>query len=804
MLPNSRCGWSMGRSRNEGGTHMNLLGLFRSRRVLTTTVVSVLLYSWARWGPMDPLFDDPHSTVLLDRDGIMLGATVASDAQWRMPAMGGLPPRFVECLLQFEDRRFRQHLGVHLPSLMRAAKQNLSEGRTVSGGSTISMQVARMSGKGSSRTYGNKVLEILLALRMEMRYSKDEILQLYADNAPFGGNVVGLEAAAWRWFQRDPWQLSWAECATLAVLPNAPARIHPGRKRDALLRKRNRLLDRLLHVGELDSLAWSLALEERLPEAPRALPRAAPHLLATLERQGSEGQRIRSTLDASIQARATELAERHALALRANEVHNTAILIMDVPTGEVLAYVGNLGSAGQAHAGDVDIIRAPRSTGSLLKPFLYASMLQQGERMPDQLVADLPTRYQGFAPRNFDQRFSGAVRASQALARSLNVPAVRALHQHGVDRTLRMLRAMGLEHLDRSAEHYGLALIVGGSESTLWELTGAYASLARIARMGPRATSAHVHPPMIMRNNAMNGSGRTAPVLGPAAAFHTLEALRSLDRPDMLQGWGHGTGSGPIAWKTGTSFGHRDAWAIGVSDRYAVGVWTGNASGEGRPALTGTLAAAPLLFELFGMLPNGSAVEPPYDHMERMSVCRHSGLRAGPECDQVDSTWVLKQAVRTPPCPYHRSILVDASGSLRTRPGPDAFRAVWFVLPPAMEHYYMIVDPSYKPLPAWAPGVLPDEEEGIMELIYPDHGARILVPVQLHGRHGEVVLEAAHREKEAAIHWDLNGEHRGTTIGEHRITVDLEAGPQKLTLADQAGRILEATFSVERGRSFQP
>lgn len=753
---------------------------------------------------MDPLFTAPRSTVLLDNSGTMLGASVAKDGQWRMPPSDSIPKRFMDCLLLFEDRHFRSHWGIHLPSLIRAAKQNISEGRTVSGGSTLTMQVARMSRNGRSRTYGNKLFEMAIALRVELRYTKDEILRLYVDNAPFGGNVVGLEAAAWRWFGRSPWDLSWAESATLAVLPNAPSRIHPGRERSALLAKRNRLLERLLANGHLDSLAWSLALEEPLPDAPRALPQLAPHLLATLHRQGGAGQRIHTSLDADLQQRVTELAERHALALRANEVHNAAILILDIPTGQVLAYVGNLPSAGADHAGDVDIVRAPRSTGSLLKPFLHAAMLHHGERMPDQLVADLPTRYQGFAPRNFDQRFSGAVPASKALARSLNVPAVRALHEHGVDRTLRMLRAMGLHQLNRNAEHYGLALIVGGSESTLWELTGAYASLVRLVLNGPMENASSIHPPTLHIGPLRDGTNNGQAPLGAAAAYHTLQALRSLDRPDILLAWQQRTDGERIAWKTGTSFGHRDAWAIGVTDRHAVGVWTGNASGEGRPALTGSLAAAPLLFEIFALLPAGTGFDPPYDRMERMAVCRRSGYRAAQDCSPVDTTWILSQAVRTPLCPYHRSILVNATADQRVRPGPDAQRIPWFVLPPAMEHFFMPVDPTYRPLPPWAAGAAQDEEGDIMELIYPDPGARIFVPVLLHGAHGQVVLEAAHRERNASIHWDLDGKHHGTTIGEHRMAMDLEAGRHRLTLTDQAGRTLQAFFSVERGQVQEP
>lgn len=764
--------------------------------------VLLLMGLWARWGPMDPLFDDPLSTVLLDRDGVLLGATVASDGQWRMPPQDSLPERFVECLLQFEDRNFHKHWGVHIPSLVRAWKQNRASGRTVSGGSTITMQVARMSHKGSRRTYWNKIRETLLALRIEMRYDKDEILRMYGANAPFGGNVVGLDAAAWRWFGRDAWRLSWAEYAMLAVLPNAPARMHPGRERDALRSKRDRLLGRMLEIGRIDSLEWSLALAEPIPDAPIPLPRRAPHLLATLQQQGQGGTRIRSTLEGTLQDRTMAMTEQHAGALRANEVHNAAVLILDLPTGEVLAYVGNLPSAGAEHAGSVDIVRARRSTGSLLKPFLYADMLQHGELMPDQLVADLPTRYEGFAPRNYDEQFSGAVPASRALARSLNVPAVRALREHGIDRTLRLLRSMGLRHLDRSADHYGLSLILGGGESTLWELTGAYASLGRILLHGTQAFDrSSILPPTLSMDPEEDFDPKTKEPIGVAAAYHTIQALQELQRPETESGWQHFAGNERIAWKTGTSFGHRDAWAIGLTDRYAVGVWTGNASGEGRPGLTGSLAAAPLLFELFGALPDGHGFDVPYDALERMAVCRRSGHRAGSDCTPVDTTWTIPQGIRTPLCPYHRIILVNAEGTHRVRPGNDARAVPWFILPPAMEAYLGALDASYSPVPPWAPGLTPEDGGEVMEIIYPERGARLFVPVQLDGTHGQVGLEAAHREQDAVLYWSLDGEHIASTRGEHRIAVYLPQGRHELTLTDHYGRFRSTTFTVERSKS---
>ncbi len=770
-------------------------GMKRWRHVLAiAAALLALLIAWARWGPMDPLFPAPRSTVLLDRDGGTLAASVAHDGQWRMPSGDSIPARFERCLIAFEDRHFRSHIGIHLPSLVRAAQQNRKAGRVVSGGSTITMQVARMARGDRPRTAWNKLVEMLMALRLEARYTKDAILALYAANAPFGGNVVGLEAAAWRWFGQPPHQLGWAECATLAVLPNAPARIHPGRQRDDLRRKRDRLLAHLRDTGVLDSLSCDLAMSEPLPDRPLPLPRAAPHLLSTLEQQGHRGQRIHSTIDANLQQRVQAIAERHARTLRANEVHNAAVLVLDSRTGEALAYIGNPDPTDAAHAGAVDIVQARRSTGSLLKPFLYADMLQSGELMPDQLVADLPTHYEGFAPRNFDERFDGAVPASAALARSLNVPAVRALRLHGIERTLRTLRAMGMHSIDRSAGHYGLSLIVGGAEATLWELTGAYASLARIVL---QEDPAPVHPPMVIRADTKAELEPQRPPLSAAAVYHTLIALQDLNRPELETGWHHFAGTQRIAWKTGTSFGHRDAWAIGATDRYTVGVWTGNADGEGRPGLTGTLAAAPMLFEIFGALPNAQHFQPPHDELEAMAVCRQSGLRASVDCTPVDTLRIIRAAVRTAPCTYHHRVFVNAEGTAQVPPGADGQWVHWFSLPPAMEYYYATSHPGYRPLPAARTG----SDEQPMGLIYPEPGAQLFIPVQLDGTHTRIVLHAAHRDPQAAINWDLDGTFIGRTTGEHRLPADLATGTHRLTLTDQHGHTLTARFQCTRGKT---
>jgi penicillin-binding protein 1C len=771
-------------------------------------VIPGALIAWARWWPMRPLFEAPCSTVLLDRDGQLLEATVAVDGQWRFPPPENVPARFTACLVQFEDRHFFSHLGIRPRSLVRAWRQNRRAGRIVSGGSTLTMQVARLSRGPHDRTYGEKLIEALLALRIELRYSKADILRLFAAHAPFGGNVVGLDAAAWRYYGRPADRLSWSECATLAVLPNAPSAIHPGKRHAALRAKRDRLLDRLLEVKLIDRTEWSLAKEEPLPGRPKALPRRAPHLLTTMMTGGYAGELIRTTIDGHLQDRATAAVDRYAPVLEANEVHNAAALILDVRHGNVLAYVGNLSGAGPGHAGQVDIVRARRSTGSVLKPFLYADMLQDGELLPDMLVADVPTRYDGFAPRNYDEHYSGAVPASEALSRSLNVPAVRALHGHGVERTLCLLRAMGLKSIDRSANDYGLTLIVGGAESTLWELAGAYASMGRVldnfGRGGLPYHAGDIHAPVLLPGQEGRSDGNSttvdrrdpSPVLSAAAIWFTMKALREVARPAEEQGWNRFMGQQHIAWKTGTSYGHRDAWAIGLTDRYCVAVWTGNASGEGRPGLTGTLAAAPLLFDLFNLLPSGRGFDPPYDEMARTAVCPASGSRAGRDCPQADTLWVPREGLRTPTCPFHERILLDPTGH---RISEGQGRSVpWFVLPPAMALYYAQRTPSYRALPPWQPGRT-GLEDMPMEVLYPDNRSKVLVPVELDGGRGNMVVEVAHRDRDATVYWDLDGNYLGATVGEHRMALSPADGSHLLTLTDDAGHILRRSFTVVNG-----
>ena len=558
---------------------------------LTAAAVSLLLGFWL----LVPVvaFDDPLSTVVLDRDGELLGASIAADGQWRFGVAPEVPEKFAQAILCFEDRRFYLHPGVDPIALARAALRNLQGGRVVSGGSTLTMQVVRLARKGRPRTLAEKAIEAVLALRLTLSHSKRQVLGLYAAYAPFGGNTVGLDAAAWRYFGREASRLSWAETATLAVLPNAPALVHPGRNRDRLLAKRDRLLDLLRERGAIDAATEALAKREPLPPSPEPLPMLAPHLVARVSaerrerrfRAGDPSPWVVTTLRKSVQLRAVEILARHRRTLAENDVRNAAALVLDAPSGEVLAYVGNQWPpGGDEHGEHVDVIPARRSTGSVLKPLLYASMLEAGEVLPQQLVPDVPTHLGSFHPENFDRAYAGAVPAAQALARSLNVPAVRLLRSHGVERFAAELRRLGLTTLDRPGSEYGLALILGGAEGSLWDVTGVYAGLARAA-LG-RDDSPFFAPSF---RPVLPGARRpAASPLGPAASYLTLRAMLEVERPGDDLAWRAFASSRRVAWKTGTSYGFRDAWAIGVTPEHAVGIWVGNASGEGRPGSPAT------------------------------------------------------------------------------------------------------------------------------------------------------------------------------------------------------------------------
>jgi penicillin-binding protein 1C len=609
------------------------------RRSISLIVASFLAIGYWFLVP-STLFNVSYSTVLQDRKGNLLNASIASDGQWRFPVEAEVPEKFIAAITLFEDKRFFYHPGVDPFSTGRALWQNIQAGQVVSGGSTLTMQVVRLSRQNPSRTFLEKFFEMLLATRLEVSYSKKEILALYSAHAPFGGNVVGLEAACWRYFGRPPDALSWAEASLLAVLPNNPSLINLSSNRILLKEKRDRLLRRLHRAEAINDLTLELALAEELPERPQAMPRISPHLLDRAMSEGNRERKIVSAVEVELQKRVTDILRDHSARLSGNQIFNAASLVLKVETGEVLAYVGNVPS-GVNHQESVDVIKSPRSTGSILKPFLYAAMQNEGQQLPTTLVPDIPTIINGFSPKNFSREYDGSVPADKALIRSLNIPAVHELREFRYEKFYSLLNEIGITTLTQPADHYGLSLILGGAEGTLWDITGAYASMARTLNHyfqhsgSDRYNKSDFHAPSYLLDHAspMDTAARgTSSHLSAASIWLTFEVLKEVYRPGEETGWKHFQSAKKIAWKTGTSFGFRDGWAIGVNPEFAVGVWVGNADGEGRPGLTGTETAAPILFDIFSQLPGNSWFEQPRSEMLEMSICTESGLRATELC----------------------------------------------------------------------------------------------------------------------------------------------------------------------------
>jgi penicillin-binding protein 1C len=774
--------------------------VFRHRYFrLTSGVLILAIGIWYALSLQGVLFEDPYSTVILDRRGELMGARIASDGQWRFPEEQEVPDRFTTCLLEFEDKRFYQHPGVDPLAIARAFSSNLRSGERVSGGSTLSMQVIRMAQKNPPRTYFQKTKEIILATRLEIKYSKKEILSLYASHAPFGGNVVGLQTAAWKYYGKNPHELTWSQAATLAVLPNAPSLIHPGKNRSHLLEKRNRLLRTLYEHQKIDSTTLALSLTEPLPEKPLALPNYCPHLTENI-RQKFSGGIYQSSLQLSLQREAMEVLKRHQKKLEANSIFNGAILIADNETGEILSYIGNADSNNPFHQGHVNMVTAHRSTGSVLKPLLFAACLNEGLILPNSLIADVPIRINQYQPKNFHYTYDGAVPASLALSRSLNIPAVHLLRQYSTERFCEYLKKAGLPSFNRKPSEYGYSLILGGGEACLYDLCSAYASMARTLNHFNQHQR-YFHKDFRSLQTQVGSDTAQAvsqsPLLNASSIYSTFEALQEVIRPEEFQHWKHLHHQRLIAWKTGTSFGNRDAWSIGCSKRYTIGVWLGNADGEGRAVLTGIDAAAPVLFELFNLLPEeNDFFSRPENEMELSEVCVNSGEIASELCPDTRKEWINKHTQRTQKCPYHLLIHLDEEEKFRVSgecyPVSQMKSRVFFVLPPAMEQYYRKSHGDYRILPPFAVACQPSESQSPIELLYPSPESNIHLDP-----HQKVVFEASHSNPLARLYWHIDDEYLQTTKGqEHQLEVTAKPGKHCVTILDDAGITIKRDFEI--------
>lgn len=540
---------------------------------------------------------DAVSVTVLDRDDRLLRAFTTPEGRWRLPvAVEDVDARYLAMLLAFEDQRFWSHGGVDMQALARAAVQLVGERRIVSGGSTLTMQVARLLDERFERSATAKLAQVVRAWQIEQRLTKPEILRLYLTHAPFGGNVEGVRAASLAYFGKEPKRLSVGEAALLVALPQSPETRRPDRHPDSARRARARVLERAVAAGVISREEADRAALEPIPTTRQPFPKLAPHL-ADAERAAAPSATIhRLTLDRDLQRALETLAEEHARLVGTRL--SAAILVADHRTGEVLARVGSAGYLDDTRFGQVDMAAAIRSPGSTLKPLIYGLSFELGLAHPETLIEDRPTRFGNYRPENFDEAFHGTVTIREALARSLNVPAVKVLEAVGPGRLVGRLQQVGIETRLPAASEPSLAVALGGIGITLSELTELYAALARGGepiRLAHRRGEAHV---------ATSPAERKTPLLSPVAAWQVTDILKDAPPPASARG-------GRIAYKTGTSYGYRDAWAVGYDGRHVIAVWIGRPDAASTPGLMGRSAAAPLLFDAFGRLGERRAPLPP-------------------------------------------------------------------------------------------------------------------------------------------------------------------------------------------------
>ena len=622
----------------------------------------------------------PYSTVVTAADGTTLHAFLSRDDKWRMQAtLDEITPRLRQTILRKEDRWFYWHPGLNPVAMVRAAGRNLLSGKRTSGASTITMQVVRLL-EPRPRTYGSKLIEVVRAVQLELHLSKAEILQLYLNLVPYGGNVEGIKSASLLFFGKPPQLLSLAEITALAIIPNRPSSLRLGENNAAIVQARNIWLRRFAVAGMFPKDVVQDALAEPLDARRRPAPNLAPHLSLRLQKEQPNVPVITSTLQTNVQVATERLVHQYVDRIRGQNIHNAAVLVINNQTGAVEAYVGSADFGNAYDGGQVDGVRAVRSPGSALKPLLYALAFDKGLITPKSKINDVPTNFGAgsgsYAPDNYDRHFNGPVTAEFALANSLNIPAVKLLHDVTTPVFVSTLRQAGFKTVQKHADDLGLSMILGGCGVTLEELTQAYTAFANGGeRRDARFCVSHASAMRVETADARAETQNLASLrtFSPEAAFLVTNTLTQITRPDLPNNFDNSYRLPRIAWKTGTSYGRRDAWSIGYNRHYTVGVWVGNFSGIGVPDLSGANTATPLLFQVFNAIdyntPTGWFRPPTGGKLASRPICPESG--DVPRVDSPEQTctgrgvdYYIMGVSRATRCQHQTTVWTNAAGTI--------------------------------------------------------------------------------------------------------------------------------------------
>lgn len=583
----------------------------------------------ARVLPVDT--DIAFAHVVTARDGTVLHAYLSADRQWRMYAgLNELTPELKHAIVYKEDRHFYRHPGVNVVAVGRAFVNNVFYRKRTSGASTITMQVARMLDP-KPRTYLNKTIEMFVALQLELRYSKDELLQMYLNLVPYGSNIAGVKAASLLYFNKTPDHLSLAEITALSIIPNRPNSLVMGRDNRLIMQQRNKWLLRFKQDKLFPEAIIIDALHEPLNAYRHNAPAAVPQFARKMKGTFPKADELRTTIDATMQQKAEGIVANYVNQLKLHSINNAAVIVVNNETHEVVSYIGSSDFADRANFGQVDGVRALRSPGSTLKPLLYGVCMDMGKITPKTVIGDVPINIQGYSPENYDRTYQGNVTAEFALSHSLNIPAVKLLDVAGVDKFTSVLTKAGFKSIEKEKKKIGLSLILGGCGVRLEELTALYAAFANDGVYKPLRYIYNDD-----KKEQVNDSGIA--ILSPASSYMLTKMLSELHRPDLPNAFDEAQGIPRIAWKTGTSYGRKDAWSIGYNKHYTIGVWLGNFNALGVQELSGASTATPLLFQLFNAIDHNADKEwsePPKSLSFRL-VCKETGKLPNDNCaDQV-------------------------------------------------------------------------------------------------------------------------------------------------------------------------
>ncbi len=748
-----------------------LLGL-----ILTVVILLMIFLSLV---PLPNDADWNYSTVILDEDGDYLRVYLDDNDQWHLKYQGQIPSKLQTAILQFEDKYYFHHPGVNPVSIIRALYSNFKAGRVVSGGSTITMQVARLYSK-RERTLTNKIYEALITLKLELFYTKDEIFLIYLNNASYGSNIVGIKSASYKYFGKELEHLTWAEATLFAVLPNNPGYLFPGRNTRRLREKRDLLLYKLMKEDFIDEEQYNNSLREPIPTKVKSFPIIAAHLSDRLKNQSKSVHK--TTISKKLQLQIENIAESQGAYLSSLGIKNLAILISNNKTHEVKAYVGSNAYLSASTNGFVDGVQALRSSGSILKPFIYGYALEKGVITPNSLLEDVNKNYGILLPKNYDKQYRGLATVTEALQKSLNIPAYEVTQMIGVNEAVTVLKSVGMKSLTRGASDYGLSICIGGAEANLWDLNEMYQTLANYGDYSS------------LKLTSDQKSKSKVSLLSPATCYLLLEILQGVKRPQ------HFINEFPnYAWKTGTSNGFRDAWALAVSPDWTISVWAGNFTGEGNPNLTGKEIAGNILFKVTEILPdNDSFFQKPWADFKQVPVCAVSGYSPTKDC--IDTLWIdlPKTAFILPKCSYHKQIIVDTLETIQLCSAcwQERERKAISVLdyPPNVDYYLKQAGFEVPQLPKHNPDCSRINSKSDLIIKYPLNNSNIYLPIDLSGNINSFQAEAY--TSDDAIYWFLDDLFLGQTNAPHKIDIVTNTGDKKLLVISSEGVSKTVFFKI--------